>query len=112
MPSYYRKAKFFVLPSKFEPFGMTAAEAMACGTPLVVSKRAGIRRYLKNGENCLVVRASNKKDLGWAYRVLNRNASFRRKIARNGLKLTRSKFSWTHISDKSLHYYNKLLREN
>jgi mannosylfructose-phosphate synthase len=112
MPSYYRKAKFFVLPSKFEPFGMTAAEAMACGTPLIVSKRAGIRRYLKNGENCLVVNAANKKDLGWAFRVLNRNVSFHRKIANNGLKVARNKFSWTHIADKSLYYYNKLLRNN
>ena len=112
MPSYYRKAKFFVLPSKFEPFGMTAAEALACGTALVVSKRAGIRRYLKNGEDCLVVNSSNKKDLGWAFRVLNRNASFRNKIAKNGLKVARSKFSWTNIADKSLHYYSKLLRDN
>ena len=112
MASYYRKAKFFVLPSKFEPFGMTAAEAMACGTPLIVSKRAGIRRYLKNGENCLVVNASNRKDLGWAFRVLNKNTTFRKKIARNGLKVAKDKFSWTYIADKSLGYYNKLLKED
>ncbi len=112
IPSYYRRAKFFVLPSKFEPFGMTAAEALACGTPLVVSRRAGIRRYLKNGEDCLVVNAYNKKDLGWAFRVLNRNATFRDKIARNGLRVARKKFSWPNVADKTLVYYNKVLWEN
>jgi mannosylfructose-phosphate synthase len=112
IPSYYRRAKFFVLPSKFEPFGMTAAEALACGTPLVVSRRAGIRRYLKNGEDCLVVNAYNKKDLGWAFRVLNRNVTFRDKIARNGLRVARKKFSWPNVADKTLSYYNKILREN
>ena len=112
MPSYYRKAKFFVLPSRFEPFGMTAAEALACGTPLVVSRRAGIRRYLRNGENCLVVNAYNKKDLGWAFRVLNKNVTFKKKIARNGLRVAREKFSWTNVANKTLSYYNKVLREN
>ena len=111
MPSYYRKAKFFVLPSKFEPFGMTGAEAMACGTPLIVGFRAGIRKYLKNKVNCLVVNPSNKKDLAWAFRVLDRNESFRKKISRNGAALAQHEFSWKTISEKSLIYYDKLLRE-
>ena len=109
MPAYYRKAKFFVLPSKFEPFGMTAAEAMACGTPVIISNRAGIRKYLKNKHNCLIVNPSNKKDLGWAFHVLNRNYTFRRKISKNGLKLAREEFCWTEIAEKSLAFYNDLL---
>jgi mannosylfructose-phosphate synthase len=111
IPSYYRKAKFFVLPSKFEPFGMTAAEAMACGTALIASKRAGIVKYLKNRHNCLVVNPYNKKDLGWAIRVLNRNYTFRRKIAKNGLMLAQNEFSWTVIAQRSLDYYTDLINE-
>lgn len=111
MPTYYRKAKFFVLPSKFEPFGMTGAEAMACGTPLIVSNRAGIGRYLKNKKNCLVVNAEKKKDLGWALLVLNRNTSFRNKIAKNGMKYAREKFSWFGISTKNIRAYYDLLEK-
>jgi len=111
MPSYYRQAKFFVLPSKFEPFGMTAAEAMACGTALIVSNRAGIRKYLKSGKNCLIVNPSNKKDLGWAYQVLNRNNTFRKKIEKNGMKLAKAEFSWLKITEKSLTFYDKLLSQ-
>ena len=111
MPSYYRQAKMFVLPSKFEPFGMTAAEAMACGTPLIVSNRAGVSKYLKNGKDCLIVKASNKKDLAWAFRVVNRNATFRKKIAKNGLKVAREQFGWTHIANDSLKHYEKLIKQ-
>ncbi|MFH1798187.1 MAG: glycosyltransferase [Candidatus Omnitrophota bacterium] len=108
MPTYYRRAKFFILPSQFEPFGMTAAEAMACGTALIVSKRAGITRYLKNKENCLSVNPVNKKDLSWSLLVLNHAHFFREKIARNGLKLAQNEFCWNKIAGKSLAFYKKL----
>ena len=109
MPTYYRKAKFFVLPSKFEPFGMTAAEAMACGTPLISSKRSGISKYLKNKKDCLIVKASNKKDLAKSFHILNKNTIFRNKITKTGLKLARTKFSWTSIANESLSFYKKML---
>ena len=38
----YVDATVFALPSRYENFGNTAAEAVACGTPVVVSDRCGI----------------------------------------------------------------------
>jgi len=38
----YRDANVFVLPSQNENFGNSAAEAMACGTPVVVTNQCGI----------------------------------------------------------------------
>ncbi len=38
----YRDADIFVLPSQNENFGNTAAEAVACGTPVIVTDRCGI----------------------------------------------------------------------
>lgn len=38
----YRDADLFVLPSQNENFGNTAAEAVACGTPALVTDRCGI----------------------------------------------------------------------
>ena len=42
----YRDADVFVLPSQNENFGNTAAEAAACGTPVIVTHRCGIAPYV------------------------------------------------------------------
>ena len=91
---------------------MTAAEAMACGTPLIVNKRAGITKFLKSGENALIVNASNRKDLGKAFRKMNRRNTLRKRIAKNGQKLAKEIFGWDSIAIKSLMFYNKLIKEH
>lgn len=43
----YREADVFVLPSVFEGFGLTAVEAMAAGTPVVVADSCGIADHVQ-----------------------------------------------------------------
>ena len=51
----YQDADVFVLPSQNENFGNTAAEAVAAGTPVIVTEQCGIAPLLAN-EAGLVVR--------------------------------------------------------
>lgn len=44
--SAYRDADLFVLPSENENFGNTAAEAAACGTPVIVTDQCGIAPFI------------------------------------------------------------------
>jgi glycosyltransferase involved in cell wall biosynthesis len=50
----YRDADVFVLPSQNENFGNTAAEAAACGTPVVITENCGVAPQL-GGIAALVV---------------------------------------------------------
>jgi glycosyltransferase involved in cell wall biosynthesis len=44
----YRAAELYVMPSVSEPFGLTALEAVANGTPILVSKQSGVSEVLTN----------------------------------------------------------------
>lgn len=50
----YRDADVFVLPSQNENFGNSAAEAIACGTPVIVTDQCGISPFVA-GKTGLVV---------------------------------------------------------
>jgi glycosyltransferase involved in cell wall biosynthesis len=52
--SAYRDANVFVLPSQNENFGNTAAEAVAAGTPVIVTQQCGIAPFLKDRAGIVV----------------------------------------------------------
>lgn len=51
----FRSADAFVFPSRYDPFGMVVAEALACGVPVVTSRVAGASELVRDGVNGVVV---------------------------------------------------------
>lgn len=54
LPAYYRRSHVFVSASIYEPFGLTTLEAMACGTPVVVSGLGGAPEIVRDGNEGFV----------------------------------------------------------
>lgn len=52
---YLAAADFFLMPTLYEPFGLTYAEAMACALPVIVSSQAGAADWISHGVNGYVV---------------------------------------------------------
>lgn len=59
--SIMEKADSFVLPSRFETFGIVVIEAMASGLPVVVTKSGGPESFVKEGINGLVIDQSQNQ---------------------------------------------------
>src|SRR5665213_362712 len=62
----YRDADVFVLPSQNENFGNTAAEAIACGTPVLVTDRCGIAPMVGQGAGLVVPHDCDALEAGMA----------------------------------------------
>lgn len=64
LPALYDLCDVFVLPSRFEPWGLVVNEVMNAGKPVIVSDRVGCGPDLvKPGENGAVFRAGDVDDL-------------------------------------------------
>jgi len=107
LDSYYRMARVFVLPSKYEPFGMTVLEAMACGTAVVATSLGGIRHVLTDREDSLLVDPSKPDQLGAAILSLLSKDEFATSLAGKGLELIRRRFSWQSIARQTLSFYER-----
>jgi glycosyltransferase involved in cell wall biosynthesis len=106
---YYQNAQLFVLPSLFEPFGMTTQEAMACGKPVVASKFGGIRNVIENGKNGFLVDPSDPKEFADAMIKLIKNEKLTKALGMAAYKKIREEYSWEAIADRFLKFYNQYM---
>jgi glycosyltransferase involved in cell wall biosynthesis len=87
----YRDADVFVLPSQNENFGNTAAEAVAAGTPVIVTEQCGIAPLLAD-EAGLVVRHDTVALSNALERILS-EAGLRSRLAA-GCAVVTSRLGW------------------
>jgi mannosylfructose-phosphate synthase len=100
LPDFYRAADIFVLSSRYEPFGMTAIEAMASGTPTVVTVHGGLYRALTFGRHAMFADPFDKEDLGITMAKILRHSRLKSRLARMGAHKARSLFTWTGIAQQ------------
>jgi L-malate glycosyltransferase len=73
----YRESHLFLLLSDYESFGLTALEAMACGTPVVASKAGGLVEVVRDGATGRLCRVGNIDAMAdAAYEILSDSAKW------------------------------------
>ncbi len=87
----YRRARALIFP-QVEDFGLVAAEAIACGAPVVAFRGGGALEIVEDGKTGVFFREQTAECLANAARVLERTAFDRRKIASRGARFSVSAF--------------------
>ncbi len=108
LPALYGAASLLVLPSFYEGFGLTALEAMACGTPVIVSHRASLPEVV--GPAGITVNPEDPADIAASIgRVLHDDA-LRKRMRQMGITRAAS-FSWKKLARRTRSLYQHLLAD-
>jgi len=102
----YNCAEMVVLPSLYEGFGLPAIEAMACGTPAIVSNAASLPEVA--GKGALVVDPRNAGEWAEAMKSVLENSSLRCDLIARGFE-NASRYSWKRNARETLRIYSSLL---
>ncbi|MEO8603834.1 MAG: glycosyltransferase family 4 protein [bacterium] len=108
LPAFYRAADAFALPSidRTEAFGLVLLEALACGTPVVASRLAGVRTLVDDGRTGFLVEPGDAFDLA---AKLGQCLREREALAPNAVAFVRARFSWEAIAAQLLALYQRII---
>lgn len=91
----YYLSDLFVLPTSYEGWGLVATEAMGTGLPVLICNVGGVKDYLIDGFNGLVIKR-DPKDIAEKVLIMKNNNALYEKIRINGLK-TAFNYSWENV---------------
>lgn len=91
LPKLMHQAAAFVLPSRFEPWGVVVQEAAAAGLPLIVSRACGAGDHLvQDGDNGFLTETGQPQSVAAALvRMYRLTADERRQFGRRSLELSK-----------------------
>jgi len=104
----YKGATAFVFLSEYEGFGLTALEAMACGTPVISARTSSIPEVV--GEAALLVcDPTDAVQVSQAILAVSGDAERRSEMVRRGLSQA-SRVSWRRCAEETLRVLERCSR--
>lgn len=101
----YQQADLFVLPSRYEGFGLTVLEAMASGVPVVCTKTSSLTEVA--GEAALMIDPDDVVGLAEAMEKVLINAPLAEAMIEKGLQQAH-KFTWAKAAANTLDLYKTI----
>jgi glycosyltransferase involved in cell wall biosynthesis len=105
LPALYSLAEVFILVSLYEGFGLPALEAMACGTPIIVSNVSSLPEVA--GDAGIQVDPLNVPAIASALTALTTDADRRSELRARGLRQAAT-FTWERAAQQLADHYRQV----
>ena len=101
----YSSSEIAVIPSLYEGFGFGAAEAMACGIPLISTHSGGLKEVV--GKAAIKVKSRDSEALSIAIKDLFSNPDKRDYYKRVGRERMEKEFQWQNAAKKYIEIFEE-----
>lgn len=106
---HYNEAAIAIVPSVYEGFGFPAAEAMACGTPVIASDGGALREVV--GDAGVVVPVRDEVALADAIDRLLQNKRLLQELSHKGIERVKTHFNWDTAAMQMATIYQNIISE-
>jgi glycosyltransferase involved in cell wall biosynthesis len=107
----YQCADVCVVPSLYEPFGITALEAMAAKVPVVVSDTGGLAEIVEHDKTGVKVYPDNSDSVAWGITRILLDPSYAEWIRSNAYRKVRETYNWSRIAEEVKILYQWIYNE-
>ena len=108
---FYSTSEAVILPSLYEGFGLPAAEAMACGTPVVATRTGALPEVVGENGAGILVPPRDPPELARAILRILGNGKDRKKMGAAGRRRVEELFTWRKVAERTAEVYKELIKE-
>lgn len=105
------RAKFLLLPSRTDSFGIVLLEAWQHGVPVIAARAGGIPGVVDDGANGLLVPFADVDGLALAVERLMGDPMFAERLGRQGQEKAAAQYNWDVVAERVLEQYRAVLAE-
>lgn len=104
-----RNTDIYICNSEYESFGLPTLEAMTCGAAVITTDTGGMRDFVQDGKNALVIKKHDTEDMEAKIELLLNNYEMLENISKEGIK-TAERFQWENSIKEVENYYRMISR--
>jgi glycosyltransferase involved in cell wall biosynthesis len=100
-----------ILPSRYEPFGISSLEAMALGKPLIATNRGGPTDFVKHMDNGILANPDNPDEIAYYAEMVLKDEGLAKRLGERARETVTKGYTWDIIARKTYETYKATLEE-